>query len=296
MNSAALRSLSLALIVALMGCSDDEIPREFPGSRDGTSCGSYDCFDEYSCEFVVEMECIMGIVPSCPAGTTSGSCVPSRPPEPTDPDPCARTAPVDCLDPFTCEVVEEASCTVEGLGSQLSCRNGLILDRAFPPFEECVPAQGCDQPSECTLVESTCCGECGVQSFEGVRAVHREDAEAVGERLCSGVESCDTCEGEPNPTLLATCNAAECVAVDLADTPVGSCEADEDCTLRVAGCCECDGDTSPDALLALSVYGVPEYLGLVCDMEAICDDCAPEYPDTHEAFCDAGQCAMRLVD
>lgn len=155
----------------------------------------------------------------------------------------------------------------------------------------------CLQPSECVVMENTCCGVCGVPSLGDVEGVHTLDVDRYRDALCAEPVECELCGELPgNPNLVATCNAAACQAVDLHLLPATTCASDDQCVLRTNTCCECG--TTPDAsnLIAVRADGIPDVLALLCDDDAICDDCAPTYPDSLEAFCnDAGQCDVRSL-
>ena len=76
---------------------------------------------------------------------------------------------------------------------------------------------------------------------------------------------------------------------------LSACSSDADCRLRVTSCCECGGDTNPDALIAIRSDVEADYMALVCDATD-CDLCAPVYPDSMEAFCaDDGHCDTRFA-
>ena len=99
-----------------------------------------------------------------------------------------------------------------------------------------------------------------------------------------------------NPELHATCAGGVCLAVDIRAHQASACASDDDCRLRVTGCCECGGSTASWDLIAIAQNGEPAYQSLVCDPEQGCDDCAPVYPTDTEAYCATdGHCATRAT-
>ncbi len=192
-----------------------------------------------------------------------------------------------CCDEAVDGTVDEVTCS-------LLCPAGFVPESDCAPEPSCVANTPCSQPSECTLASASCCGTCETPSLGDVVGVHRSDLERYEEELCRMPEECPPCVvGDPNPNLVATCNATECRAVDIARTPITVCASDDDCRLRTNTCCECD--VAPDAtnVVAIRNDSLLDFLALVCDADAACDTCTPTYPASLEAFCDAGRCAVR---
>jgi len=156
-------------------------------------------------------------------------------------------------------------------------------------------ARICEDPSDCTVTPNTCCGECGDPTLEGSTAVNRDREAEFRDLLCADAGVCPECETGWNPSIVATCNAARCAAVEISRLPLAACTTDDDCVLRTRDCCECGGDTSIESLIALRPDGLIDYLGLVCDTGAICDDCLPSYPPEVQPACVAGVCEVVFV-
>lgn len=306
MHRSSRPTLSLLLLTLGVGCTfgtDDEPPIVDPPCGDAFAICADDCCTRVESPFYPD-----GCSPACEPGLR---LVPGLTCEPlracgfrdggvdgavdgaVDGSTCGRL-PVAracrsgrCCDEVVDGRVDEATCSVV-------CPAGFELESECFPEPSCVAETPCDQPSECTLADTTCCGTCDTPSLGDVVGVHVSDVERYEELLCRVPEECPPCVvGDPNPNLVATCNVRQCRAVDVARTPVVRCTADTDCRLRTNSCCECDVPPDVGHVLALRRDAVPDFLALVCDDTAVCDACAPTYPANLEAFCDAGRCAVR---
>ena len=164
----------------------------------------------------------------------------------------------------------------------------------------CDPAPGCgggfdfcEENADCTLALNECCHPCGMGELENFDAIHTSQTDAHRASVCPEEMPCPLCATMPNPNIGATCDdTMRCVGFDVRTLPLAQCEVDTDCKLRVQQCCECGGDTSPEALIAIRVDGEIDYQGLVCSGDFGCPECAPSYPDTHQAYCRAGVCVV----
>ena len=166
---------------------------------------------------------------------------------------------------------------------------------ADAPSPEWTP---CAIPSECTLAANTCCGVCGQPELENFDGIHVDDRDAHYASVCDDPDPiCPGCATMPNPWLLAECAEQSCEATDLRQDPITECSADEECVLRVTGCCACGGNTNPEALIAIATEAVGTYIERVCDPGQACLGCEPAYPEFVEAACsEAGRCIMRFLD
>jgi hypothetical protein len=190
-----------------------------------------------------------------------------------------------CCDVMSAARFDPVTCSYE-------CPEGSSFDCRPDPAACSDDLRICSEPSECIVTTNTCCGECGEATLEGSTAVNAESASAFRERLCVDTIDCDACEGSTNASIVATCNAARCAAVEISRLPMAACTADDDCVVRTRDCCECGGATDRSSLIALRPDGLIDYLGLVCDTDAICDDCVPPSPDGVEAACIDGVCEV----
>lgn len=155
----------------------------------------------------------------------------------------------------------------------------------------------CEYVGDCVLQPVGCCDTCNRPTAADRHSVNINMLEAHRAEVCQEENPiCPGCDPLPNPWLQPTCQLSECAVVDIENSALTTCTADADCTLRVPECCECGANTDPANLIALA-GNVPNvlssYLTQVCDPRADCAACAPIYPDTHEAFCDAGSCGVR---
>lgn len=250
-------------------CTVSESPDIDPVSCEATCrAGTFPFFD--ACE--PQPWCSDGSVPPGPCGG----------PDAGPPPLCLGG---ECCDAMSTATLDPVTCAYE-------CPGGFSFECAPDPVSCSDALRVCAEPSECVVTPNTCCGECGEATLEGSTAVHTERASELSELLCADLEVCDACEGSPNASIVATCNAARCAAVEISRLPLAACTTDEDCVLRTRDCCECGGDTSIESLIALRPDGLIDYLGLVCDTGAICDDCEPTYPEEWRAGCVSGVCQV----
>lgn len=153
---------------------------------------------------------------------------------------------------------------------------------------------GCELNSDCVLAAASCCAVCGEPALGDVDAVNRARLDAHSEAVCPNPVPCPKCAEATNADLHATCNDGVCLALDIRDEEASACSSDDDCKLRVTGCCESGGSTAAWDLIAIARAGEPAYQALVCDPEQACDECAPIYPTDMEAYCATdGHCATR---
>jgi hypothetical protein len=176
---------------------------------------------------------------------------------------------------------------IAGLGTAGGCGKSEV-----PSDEEPPDWAACELHSDCVLAADSCCGTCGEPVLGDVDAVnHRLEQEHFSD-VCPEPVPCPSCPFSRNPDLHATCDDRVCLALDIREHSVSVCDSDDDCRLRVTGCCECGGSTEPWDLISLRRDGETAYQELVCDAGQGCDDCLPSYPSNVVAVCAAdGHCA-----
>lgn len=128
------------------------------------------------------------------------------------------------------------------LGLSMSCQGSRAVPAARPPQmsandgETAASASDatCDAPADCQLVwtPDDPCGECGTPRRGHVEALNAAGANA--RRAETG--GCPACAVPEDPSLLATCTAGRCEAVDLLASELTRCDTHADCTIAVAGC------------------------------------------------------------
>lgn len=149
----------------------------------------------------------------------------------------------------------------------------------------------CEVPTDCVVVPESCCGSCGAAARGDAVAVHTARAGDYRRSACDPVGGdCPACFMEPDPTLVATCEAGRCVVVDLQEHPSTECAAAADCRVRAVECCECGATITPSTVVAVSDPAAFE--PLVCDPGTGCPECAPTYPDDLVPACEAGRCVV----
>lgn len=146
----------------------------------------------------------------------------------------------------------------------------------------------CAAASDCVLRSVSCCGSCGAATRGDALALNLTGMSAYGSQKCASVD-CPACFQAQDPTLLATCDAGQCVVIDLQEHPSTACSDVSECRVRGNVCCECGGPTEPPNLVAVGSAGGFETL--VCDPGTACPECAPVYPAL-ELACTAGHCAI----
>jgi hypothetical protein len=191
---------------------------------------------------------------------------------------------------MTVRVAWSAVAVLSGLGGLCACtqsHGAQAHDAAAADSSAGADAgepRDCNQPSECAVVPMSCCGVCGGPSATDMTAIRKDAVPARSERCKTAL--CPKCAQRSNPELVATCRSGRCEAVDIAaSTAVSGCKQASDCRVRVAACCECGGDTSPYALLAIASTSESAYTQLVCDLATACPECAPLYPSNVSATC-----------
>ncbi|NOY91471.1 MAG: hypothetical protein GXP55_09695 [Deltaproteobacteria bacterium] len=131
----------------------------------------------------------------------------------------------------------------------------------------------------------SCCGNCGQPSPGDMIGVNVDRVAQYRGGRCDG-EACPACFMEPDPNLIATCNAGRCEAIDVRTHDVSACSADMDCTLRVNTCCAC----SSAEPIAIRAADEAAFTRLVCVGDEACPECFPAFPDW-SASCQMGHCA-----
>lgn len=185
------------------------------------------------------------------------------------------------------------------------CETGSTECSPDPRIRCPAPYLACDEPTDCMMASATCCGPCEWTLDNGT-SVNRERVSEFFDRdaECADVDcaACPPPSSDPlRPRVFPTCGSDGrgdlCAAFDLRDVSFTECTTDADCRVRTPDCCECGGDTSELALIAIRTDGEGAFAQRVCPAEGVCLDCLPAYPATVHAFCAAdGHCALDTVD
>ena len=154
--------------------------------------------------------------------------------------------------------------------------------------------KSCEVPSDCVLMQNTCCGICGPLGPADVTAVNVSAFDVQRRKVCG--EGDVGCPGiacaQRSPTMLATCEAGRCAAVELAQHPATQCSTASQCRVRAVACCECGATTGPASLVAVSDEAA--FTELLCNpVDSACRDCAPVYPSEATAACESSSCVVR---
>ena len=147
----------------------------------------------------------------------------------------------------------------------------------------------CERTSQCVIRPASCCGNCGAASRDDIIALNQNELNLYATEVCEGM-GCAACYMPTDANLIAICEGGRCEVIDLFESPITACEATEQCRVRTNDCCECDGGTTEEDLIAINIEQEMHFSLLVCDPNSGCDDCAPQYPDSAQAFCEEGRC------
>ncbi len=149
----------------------------------------------------------------------------------------------------------------------------------------------CMAPGECELtpqVTSDCCavscGDLPMSQTVSLRRGARSDYHAI---VCTTKGPCDACTSWPSPTLMPICTNGACGIVDVTTTDYSACNADSDCTLHYASCCQiCSPTGHENEVLALAKTKTGSYGTNVCDPAAgACPPCVAQFPVGWTAVC-----------
>ena len=144
----------------------------------------------------------------------------------------------------------------------------------------------CPEPGTCVLAAKSCCGVCGAPTLKDVAAVHESQVAAYSKAICPMPEPCPDCPSALEPNLQAFCRSGRCAAVDIRTDDLSSCAKDDDCLMRYEACCEC-GASGDFNIIALNAMKAVDYSRERCKPSTGCPECAPAYPATLRAVCDA---------
>jgi len=149
----------------------------------------------------------------------------------------------------------------------------------------------CSMTSECMVRPRDCCGSCGAATRTNAIAINRGNADSYTLAVCEN-SGCPECYMPQDPTLLGRCEGGACKVVDLRAQPLTACTSNADCRVRTTSCCECGGNVTLEALIAIRRDAEAEYQRLACDLSVDCDACLPPYPSGAVASCQEGRCTV----
>jgi hypothetical protein len=151
----------------------------------------------------------------------------------------------------------------------------------------------CQVSSDCTLIPTSCCGQCGAATRDDSIALPASEVSDYRIDNCGPVVGCPACYQAQDPNLIAACVQNECRVVDVLELQLNACSTDADCRLRTHDCCECGGDQSIEGLISINASAEGDLVDLVCDPNTACDECAPLPPLDATPICDGGRCLVR---
>jgi hypothetical protein len=144
----------------------------------------------------------------------------------------------------------------------------------------------CSAPGTCILAAKNCCGVCGEPRLTDVNAVNEARVAEYTKAVCPVPRPCPDCPSAIQPNLQAFCRSGRCTAVDIRTDALSTCATDGDCMLRYEACCEC-GASGDFSIIALNATKAGDYARERCKTTTSCAECAPAYPATLKAVCDA---------
>lgn len=172
-------------------------------------------------------------------------------------------------------------------GGGFACGPGTIEQTACGA---CNTPAACVSPTDCSVVPVTCCGTCGTATSGDMIAVRNDEASAWRDAVCGGGPiACPDCAAMPDPFLVATCEAGNCLARDLHLDALTQCATDTDCTLAPATCCACGVIGFGAAIAFNPTRG--SLASLICDPRADCPPCVPTFTGI-AAHCVTGHCVV----
>jgi hypothetical protein len=153
----------------------------------------------------------------------------------------------------------------------------------------------CTQPSECTVVDVSCCASCQPTAADLVAINSSKTLEYFNQRACTDA-ICDPCnsDGLSDRTFFgASCDQGRCVVFDARQNALTECNVSDDCKLRAGlGCCEgCGGNPS----FTVAVSKDADLESLVCGAPVPCPQCGQIFPSDFKADCVDGRCATVVV-
>lgn len=149
----------------------------------------------------------------------------------------------------------------------------------------------CEEPADCQLMSTTCCGGCDAPTAGNVVAARRDQAGAVHRAMGCDVVDCVPCDPPaPNPWLFWTCTAGRCIASDARETEITECTQSSDCVLRAGlGCCEACNPTMYDFISVNASVALEPWL---CGSVPIdCKACVPTMSFLNPT-CDGMRCGV----
>ncbi|MCB9636755.1 MAG: hypothetical protein H6721_31980 [Sandaracinus sp.] len=290
MRNGTLWHASLVFLAVGFGCAKSSEPGEDcpPATAEGA------CYDA-CCAYLGEATRTATCGFECRSGRLIDRCAPT-PECSVDGGMCVTDAgplPI-CRGGACCD--QERTAGFDPVTCSVSCPSGFSTSCMVDPAAFCAPTfdAPCTDNTQCTLAIDDCCGGCGMPTLDDFDPILITQADAHRAAVCTDpTPICPGCAVMPNPNLGATCSMSRCTEFDVRALALSACTRDEDCRLRVADCCECGGDTSPFALIAIRNDAEGRYTDLVCPNDIGCPECAPAYPADVSAFCaDDGHCAV----
>jgi hypothetical protein len=152
----------------------------------------------------------------------------------------------------------------------------------------------CAQPSDCAVVDATCCGSCEPTLADLVAINQSKLGDYLSQRPCTDV-LCPACNSSAPSSRVwfgATCDQGHCVVFDARENLVTACNVSDDCVLRAGlGCCEGCGGTGSGVV---AVNKGADLESLVCGAPIPCPACSPVFPSDYQPACVTGHCQTML--
>jgi hypothetical protein len=152
--------------------------------------------------------------------------------------------------------------------------------------------QACTSNSDCEIEPTSCCG-CGsdpASNFTAINSKYQSQYESrCGAVGCAG---CPPVADDPRTAYyVATCQASQCVVVDLHTMDITACTTAADCSLRSGTAC-CSG--CGENMVSLNTDRASELSTLVCgSAPTACPACAPTNAG-YSTGCSDGRCTVVL--
>jgi hypothetical protein len=200
--------------------------------------------------------------------------------EPIVSGPCLAYFPRFAFDAATGECVEFVYGGCDGNGNNFE-NVGACLARCAGGVDR----TACEEPGECTLVDSRCCG-CDPTISDLVPVSNFYNEEFPGLLTCPEIVCAECPNTGYSPWFAATCDQGHCRGFDAREDRITECTENDECTLRGGlDCCGCGSD-------AVAVRRDANLEALFCTGGGCVADCVPTLPAGIQAMCVEGRCSV----
>ncbi|HKO49504.1 MAG TPA: BPTI/Kunitz domain-containing protein, partial [Polyangiaceae bacterium] len=170
----------------------------------------------------------------------------------------------------------------------------------FDTFEECAtacklsadPHTTCNEPTDCELRSPSCCGDCEPIAARSLIAVNHSAPSPICTVLCGACPPV-----APNQStsryFIPGCVEHRCTVIDIRETTLTECAADDDCGLRnTAACCEGCGNSGDPIAYNRKLDPITAFCG---GKPVPCPACVGGIPEGFISHCRAKRCLVEQL-